>query len=306
MKTNQLDAFLAIAEGKGVAGAAELLCVTQPAITKSINNLEAELGISLFNRESNRLELNGYGDILYRRGRAAKAELTRATEEIALMKKRAMECIMFNGSPAVIPKLVPNAINRFKGSHPNIQVKLAGLLEDSPSNKIEALLAGEFDLLITVIDENEANLGIIYEKLLDMEVIFIASENHPALKLKKPCLKDLVDYDWLLPGFGGLPFQKLRAAFRRSGAQIPENLSTIANRQVIFALLQQGLYLAAIPYHPACFERDLNEFNVLDVTAEKISWPIDLIRRENTNLSPSLSDFINQIKYLVSIKSPDN
>ncbi len=300
IKTNQLEAFIAIAEGKGVAGAADILCVTQPAITKSINNLEAELGIPLFERTSNRLELNHFGEILYRRAKAANAELVRAREEIALMKRRTQESIKFNGSPAVLPKLIPNAINRFKRSHPHVHVELAGLLEDSPSNKIRALINGDFDLLITVVDENRANSGIRYEKLLDIEVVFAASEGHPALELTNPGLNDLAKYDWLFPGGGGLPFQKLRAAFRRANAPMPPDVSTIANRQIIFSLLENGMYLAAIPYHPACFERQLSAFNILNIDMEIIHWPIHLIWRENTIFSPTLLDFADQIKSLVA------
>lgn len=300
MKINQLEAFIAIAEGKGVAGAADILCVTQPAITKSISNLEYELGVPLFERTSNRLELNRYGEILLRRAKASKAELTRGVEEIELLKKHSMDSIKLNGSPAVIPRLIPVAINRFMQGHPDVRVELAGLLEDSPANKIQALINGVYDLLITVIDENEPNLGISYENLLDIELIFVASEGHPALELAHPNLGELSKYDWLFPGGGGLPFQQLRAAFRRANTTMPIHLSTIANRQVIFSLLEQGMYLAAIPYHPACFEKNLNELNILRVDIEKISWPIDLIWRENTILSPSMSDFIDQIKSLVA------
>ncbi|MBR9911970.1 MAG: LysR family transcriptional regulator [Gammaproteobacteria bacterium] len=303
MKTNQLEAFIAVAEGKGVAGAADLLCVTQPAITKSISNLEDELGVALFRRTSNRLELNDYGKILLRRATASRAELTRAVEEIEWMKWHSQETIKLNGSPIVIPKLIPNAINRFKQTHPSARVELAGLLEDSPANKMQALIKGEYDLLITVIDENEANLGVSYEKLLDVEVIFVASAGHPALQLEKPNLRDLARYDWLFPGAGGLPFQKLRAAFKRLGSAIPESVSTIANRQVILALLEQGMYLAAIPYHPACFERQLQDFHILDLDLEKISWPIDMIWRENTIFSPTVSDFVEQMKSLVAVPS---
>ena len=303
MKINQLEAFIAIAEGKRVAGAADKLCVTQPAITKSISNLEAELGVAVFNRKSNRLELNHFGEILLRRAKASSAELALAVEEINLLKRRSMESVKLNGSPALIPRLIPEAINRFMQSHPDARVELAGLFEDSPANKINSLINGEYDLLITVMDENEPNLGIRCEKLLDIELIFVASDSHPALQITNPDLSDLTKYDWLFPGVAGLPFQQLRAAFRRSGTALPLHIMTMANRQASFSLLETGMYLAAIPYHPACFEKQLSELNVMDIETDKISWPIDLITRENTIISPNLSDFIDQIKNLVAMTS---
>ena len=300
VKTNQIEAFISIAEGNGVAGAADKLCVSQPAITKSISNLEAELGVSLFDRTRHRLELNNYGKILLRRAKAAQAELTRAKEEISLMKARSLQSIKFNASPVIIPKLIPKTINLFKQSHPDVHVELTGLAEDSPANKTQALINGDYDLLITVINENDENLGLMYEKLLDVEVVFVASADHPALELVNPSLKDMTEYNWLFPGAGGLPFQKLRAAFRKENSHLPKNLSTLANRQIIFSLLEEGMYLAAIPSHPSCSEESIGYFNVLNVKVEKITWPIYLIRKENALMSPALSDFITQIKNLVT------
>lgn len=300
MKTNQLEAFISIAEGNGVAGAADKLCVSQPAITKSISNLEMELGVSLFDRSRNRLELNSYGEILFRRAKAAKAELRRAKEEISLLKARSLQSIKFNASPVIIPKLIPRTINFFKQSHPDVHVELAGLPEDSPANKTQALINGDYDLLITVINENDENLGVVFEKLLDVEVIFVASDGHPALELSNPTLKDLTEYNWLFPGSGGLPFQKLRAAFKKENAPMPDNVSTLANRQIVFSLIEEGMYIAAIPNHPSCSEEKLKDLNVLDVKVEKISWPVYLIRKENATPSSALSDFIDQIKNLVS------
>ncbi|NIB43492.1 LysR family transcriptional regulator [Pseudomaricurvus alkylphenolicus] len=299
MKFNQLEAFIATAEGNGVVGAAERLCLTQPAITKSISNLEEDLGAPLFDRSRNRLVLNRNGAILLRRAKAAKAELQRAREEIHLMSRYDKNSLKFNCSPALLPKLIPKAINLFKSSHPDTHVELAGLLEDDPKNKITALLDGEYDLLFTVLNENEGLLGVSYEKLMEIEVIFVASKGHPALQLQQPSLKELEEYDWLLPGQGGLPYQLIRAAFRRVNARIPHNALTIANRQITFSLLDQGSYLAAIPYHPSCFEQTLSELQVVAVNTERIHWPLYVIQRENTIVSQPTLEFIEQIKQLL-------
>ncbi len=301
MKTHQLDAFIAIAEGLGVAGAADLLCVSQPAITKSINNLEDELGVRLFERTSNRLQLNQYGEMLLLRAKVAKTELSRASEEIQLLKNHLKSVVKFNASPLLVPKLIPKAINLFREEYPNVNIELAGMLEGKPEYKIQSLLNGEYDLLITVIDENDPNLGISYEKLLDVEVKFIASKGHPALDLKNPTLKELRKFNWLFPGAGGLPYQKLRAAFKSAKTDMPADVLILSNRQITFKLLEEGMYIAAIPYNSTCFERDLSQFEQLNVKNNKISWPIYLIWRENSKFSVSMNAFVKQIKTLASI-----
>ncbi|SEK89055.1 LysR family transcriptional regulator, regulator of abg operon [Colwellia chukchiensis] len=176
LKINQINAFIAIAEGNGVAGAAQKLYVSQPAITKSISNLESELGVALFDRSKHRLKLNKYGEILLRRAKAAKAELKGALEEITLMKDRSQQSIKFNGSPALIPRLIPKAINLFKLNHPDVHVELAGLLDDNPANKIQALIKGEYDLLITVIDEK-----VVFRNLCHFSIINKIGVTHDSI-----------------------------------------------------------------------------------------------------------------------------
>ena len=302
MKINQIEAFIAIAEGKGVAGASEILCVTQPAVSMSIGNLEEELGEPLFDRSGSRLELNAFGAIFYRRAKAARAEMTLVEQEIALLKQRLKGSVKFNASTTVLPKLIPSAINRFKQSHADVHFELAESLAGSPASKIQALMDGMYDFVITVVDENQENLGLSYEKLLEEELIFVASHGHPALKEKNPSLADLRKYSWLFPSPNGkgLPYEKFRAAFRRAKSQLPTDLTLIANRQVNFSLLEEGMYIAAFPYHTACFERSLSDFNIINVDMERLHWPVHLITRENTILSSVVSGFIDEIKTLVS------
>lgn len=58
---NQLKHLVAIAKNKTISKAAEELLISQPGLTKSMQRLEEDLGLSLFNRKKNKIELNDNG-----------------------------------------------------------------------------------------------------------------------------------------------------------------------------------------------------------------------------------------------------
>jgi hypothetical protein len=82
---------------------------------------------------------------------------------------------------------------------------------------------------------------------------------------------------------------------------MPSDVLLLSNRQITFSLLEQGMFLAAVPYNSKCFERNLNDFKRLEVNNKKICWPIYLIWRENTIFSASMLAFIAQIKTLSAV-----
>ncbi|MFJ4208026.1 LysR substrate-binding domain-containing protein [Paenarthrobacter sp. NPDC089675] len=81
MEMRQLQALLAVADTGSVTRAAELLHVVQPAVTRQIHNLEAELNATLFDRSRTGMRLTDVGIQVVDRARRALSELDRAREE---------------------------------------------------------------------------------------------------------------------------------------------------------------------------------------------------------------------------------
>jgi LysR family transcriptional regulator, regulator of abg operon len=289
-----------IAEGESVAGASEIISRTKPAVTKMINNLEEEIGCKLFERSSNHLRLNRYGETFLRRAKAAIAEVSLGTNELKVMMEKSKEVITFNAAPGLIPRLIPKAIEQFRRLNPDVTIEFNSLIEGDPACSTNALLNGKYDMLITGIDINKDTDGIVYDKLLDINMIYFASDKHPALQLSNPTFRDLNQYSWIFSASGGYAYQLLAAAFKRSHSELPVDLIKVPNRQITMSLLKNGEYLAAMPYHECCFEADINDFNILSIDSPPVRWPVYFLKRENTVFSQAMIEFIEIVKKNVS------
>src|ERR1700761_3572447 len=93
LKTTQLQMLVAIAEHGTLMAAAEALSVSQPAVTKSIKELEARLGVQLLERSGAGVRLTRYGEMLLRRARTVVSEIANAERELEEMKSGAQRSL---------------------------------------------------------------------------------------------------------------------------------------------------------------------------------------------------------------------
>jgi DNA-binding transcriptional LysR family regulator len=136
----QLRYFQAVARHEHVSRAAEELRVAQPALSRSIARLEAELGVALFDRRGRRVTLNRFGAAFGTRVAAALSELDQARSELHDAAGLA------HGSVAVAAetlRTITDLIAAFLAEHPDVSFRL---FQSSAPNMSAQLQAGEADL----------------------------------------------------------------------------------------------------------------------------------------------------------------
>ena len=295
MKLNQLEALIAIADKQGIAGAAEKLNVSQPAITKSLSSLENELGVDLLDRSAYRLKLNAYGEMLLTHARAIAAESEQAVSNIQRMRDKGQQTIRVNCPPGIMPTLIPLALQRARKKIPGLIFELEGPLIASPESKYRGLSEGDYDLLIYATEDTHDTENFDCELLIeDVQMIILASKDHPALKLDKPSLKELVDFDWVSSSKTGPSHKLLQNAFAAEGVKIPDSMLFLPLADMIYSLLQHGEYLAFVAYHPAIVEE--LEFRVIDADFPNQQLSVSLLQRKTSNPSKAMQIFIEELK----------
>jgi len=299
VKLNQLEALVAIADGNGIAGAAEKLHITQPAVSKALGNLEDSLGVPLLDRSEYRLKLTDYGHSLLPHARAIMSELEKARLDIKLLKNRGQIFFRYNGSPGTLPKLVPQALHNARQGLPGLPLDIVGEPQGPTEEKLSKLAEGEFDLLIIPIEAGDNTEGFFCEPLIDVELIVISSHNHPARLLNKPTLKELSSYEWLIPSKQGIPDRLVKAAFREAGSPLPDNMIALPVREMLVSFLRNGEYLAFVPYHRALWDEAVEELDVLDLDLPRLGWRLHAIRRKGSEPSAAVTGFVEACKGVI-------
>ncbi len=243
MNSVRLRRFLAVYRHRNFGRAADELNITQPALTKSIQQLEEDLQVQLFARSAQGVSPTMFGEALLVHARLIEAEFKNAEREIAILRGAIKGEVTIGVTPSVATDLVPRVFLKLQEDRPSIRLTI---IEGLMQAHVPALRRGELDLVVGGwVRENHADL--VSEKLISDEILFFASEDHPLAELDNVPWASLFDYPWVLPPQSQFWMQGVEAAFARAGHKLPEAAAVTNSPLFIRAMLLRNLYLSALP-----------------------------------------------------------
>ena len=152
MKLHQLQTFVLIAESGGFARAQQQLHVSQPAASRQILALEAELGVPLFDRVGRRVKLTSEGEDLLRRGRRLLQEAESFGDRARALKSGEAGTLRVGCATQNIENVLADFLPRYRRRHPSVEIDL---IEDGGARIPERLERGDIHLaLISAGDED--------------------------------------------------------------------------------------------------------------------------------------------------------
>jgi DNA-binding transcriptional LysR family regulator len=254
----QLRALRGVAESGSFSAAADELNYTQPAISKAIASLEAELGVVLVDRQSRPARLTDAGQALARHTDDVFASLASAQSEIEAIARVDAGTVSVGTFPSAGTTFVVDALCEFRKRHPNVDVSIA---EGSvPSSLMRRLRGGEFDVAV-VFDYPAAGedigAGLELRHLMDIPFDVALPRGHPLAARRRVRASELADEDWLLPDFGSeSPSLRLIGRMCSAAGFEPRVAFRVNNCQMTLALVAAGEGITMLPRlmleaHPA-------------------------------------------------------
>jgi DNA-binding transcriptional LysR family regulator len=222
MKLHQLRAIVAISESGSIQEASRLLHISQPALSKSIKELEAELGVSLLARSNRGITVTKYGEHLVRRARLIVAEVRRAREEIDTLKGVMDGKVAIGVSPATPGKQFVTSLNSYRKRYPKVQLQIHEL---RPAKLLEGLREGFLDLMLTSQPPSRNAEGFHWVELQPQPAALVVRKGHPLRHAKS--LKDLCELDWLIPD--AIDESLVGQMFREHNIALPNNIIECAS-----------------------------------------------------------------------------
>ena len=146
MNFNHLRAFATIADAGGFARAASRLNLSQPALSRQIHALEAELGVPLFDRIGRRIQLTAEGEDLLRRSRRLLADVESLGERARSLKAGESGILRVAATPQVIENMLAEFLTQYRRRHPGVEVHL---VEDGGVRLHGRLERGDVHLAMT-------------------------------------------------------------------------------------------------------------------------------------------------------------
>jgi LysR family pca operon transcriptional activator len=261
IKLRHLVSFIETVRQDGVGPAAAALGLTQPAVSKSLAELEDVLGVALFDRSRRKLALTDFGEIFLRHANAAVSALRQGVDSVAQV--RGAEAVIRLGAlPTVEVEVVPQAVARFAAGPMACRVHV----ESGPSAHLLALLrSGGIDFVVGRMPDPDVMEGFAFEHLYSERLVLAVRPGHPLAAIEQADLRAIENFPALVPPRGAIIRPTVDALFVAAGAGRPAHeIETVSNSfSRAYALLTDAVWFISRSVVAADLERgDLVELAI--------------------------------------------
>lgn len=287
-KLRQMEVFRAVMLTGSMNGAAKLLFVSQPAISRLIAYTEQSLGLQLFVREKGKLVPTAEAKLLFDEVERLHEEAVRIDELARDLSVRRGGAMTICSSPSLALTFIPAVIARFLNTYPDVRMRFhTTLLRDMP----QELLGRKTDLAVSVLPLDHPNL--IAEPFLNGRMVCIAPDGHPLANAEEVSLAEVARYPLVLYN-RGIPFgQLVAAALERAGVEWRAAVD-IVRAESACALVRAGVGLAIV-----------DEFSVghggwpgiaVLPLRDPINLTVSMVRSRFDHPSPQVQSFMDTLK----------
>ena len=292
IRYRHLQCFLAIAQLKTVVAAAEMLSVSQPALSKTLRELECELGVKLFSRGKNGMSLTGFGDIFLHHAAGSMTLLRKGIDEINNVKNAGSFGLSIGMMPNVAQGLMPLAVMDFKAHLPNTRI---AIVTGTNSSLLDQIRIGTLDFVIGRLAQPEYMTDLVFEPLYDEELMLVVRSKHPLRQRASWQLKSICSFPWVLPPHGSI--MRLEIDRFLLSKNVPRHEDVIETMSVSFArsyVRRSG----AIWFVPAGAVPEIrnDELSRLPIPKGTMQAAVGVTMKSDARLSPAAQQMLQSLR----------
>lgn len=290
IRLRHLRCFLETAQRGSLSAAADALNISQPAASKSIRELEAILGQSLFDRTSRRLSLSPAGRIYQQHIGAAMVEMRRG-QDLVHDGPRPQTKLVIGALPTASTELIPLAALAFREAHPSCLVRVS----TGPNWLLMSQLReGALDMVVGRMASAKDMEGLSFRQLYAEKIGAIVRPHHPLMKAPDP-EAGFADYPLMLPPPGAVIAPVVRSYLMRhmSPAPLPafETVSLAFGRRVV----QESDVIWFISRGVVQAELDAGTLVSLPLSEELMGGPVGVSMREDGVMTSEHEHFLGSL-----------
>ena len=208
IKLNQLRAFVEISRHGSIRAASRFLLLSQPALTKSIRELEDSLGAKLFTRSNQGINLTECGISFLQRASLILEELRIAQEDIQQRVGLTGGVVNIGIAGSLTRIVMPKVISQFHKDYPTVKLRV---VDGQLLTMLPQLRQGELDFTVNTYYSGSLDAELNADKLMEKEYKVIVRKGHP--KVNATSLDELVDCHWTMPTPKGTYYSMLSETF---------------------------------------------------------------------------------------------
>jgi DNA-binding transcriptional LysR family regulator len=290
MKLHDLHVLMVVAQVGSMSKAAALLNTTQPAISRSIAELERVIGVQLLDRKPQGVEPTGYGRALLDGGAAVFDDLRRAVKNIEFLADPTAGEVRIGSTAFLAASFVSAVVDRLSRRFPRIVFHFVtgygeALYRELNERNVDLLIVRSFG---PVADER-----LDFEFLFDDSYVVAAGTQNPWVRRRRIELAELANVSWVLPPPRSVIGAIVMEAFRTSGLDHPRVTVVTDSPHMRVSLLATGRFVTIFPASVLRFPAKRSDLKVLPVELPMARRPNGIVTLKNRTVSPVAQLFID-------------
>ncbi|HBR4378048.1 TPA: LysR family transcriptional regulator [Klebsiella pneumoniae] len=292
IRLRHLHTFVAVAQQGTLGRAAETLNLSQPALSKTLNELEQLTGTRLFERGRLGAQLTLVGEQFLTHAVKVLDALNSAGQ--ALNRKEGLnnDIVRIGALPTAALGILPTVIGQFHKQQKDITLQVATM---NNTMLLAGLKSGEIDIGIGRMSDPELMSGLHYELLFLESLKLVVRPGHPLLQETVP-LSRVMEWPVVVSPKGTVPRQNAEALLQSQGCKMPagciETLSASLSRQ----LTVDFDYVWFVPSGAVKDDLRRGVLTALPIATQGAGEPIGILTRVDATLTPGTQTLLSAIR----------
>lgn len=236
LKLKHLQLVVALDEFRHLGRSAEFLSLTQPAVSKSLAEIEKMFGLELFIRSTRGTRPTAYGEQVVRFARSVLVDFDRTCEDIASVASGGAGRIRVGAMVVATPGLLAGAVDRLKLSSPHTTVSIE---EGDLTRLLPRLRTGELDLIVGRLEPGYSSPDLETQALYTDTMRVVVAADHPLATVARPTWEHLATLPWVVPPAWASSRIKLSQMFYKHTLQPPADIIETSSFLVMMTFMRK-------------------------------------------------------------------
>lgn len=289
MNPEHLRTFLAVCKHRNFTRAAEQRFISQPAVSRQIQQLERGLGVALFEHIGKSLHLTDAGRTLVREARRLLADLDRVAESVAGHQSAATGRLRIGAGTTPGFCLLPPILGRFHQAYPGVELHYT---VDNSETIEQKILGNELDL--GFVGAPSSNSHILAKPIAEDEIICFTSPTHALASRKRISPKALERETWIVRRRGSATRELFEKWLADAGGVVGATIE-LGCPEAVRSLVVAGIGFGYMSVLAVAAELRDKRVTRLPVTGLQLRRSILQIRHVDKHVSPVLQVFLSMV-----------
>jgi LysR family transcriptional regulator, pca operon transcriptional activator len=293
VQLRHLRCLVAVAQERHLARAAERLRLSQPAVSKTLAELETLAGTRLVERGRRGAQLTPAGQQLLMHAQRVLEAIGEAAQALAPASTAHIGRLRVGALPSVAPALLPAALEQFQREGPKAHVEV---LTNTNAPLLDALRAGEIDVALGRMTEPARMIGLTFELLFMEPLALLVRPGHPLASFAAPSMQTVLQHPLVVYAEGTTPRHHTESFLSAFGLKLPAQRTETLEVSVARLLAQHSDAVWFTPQGAAWEELTAGQLVRLKVATPGTEEPVGLLLRSGAQPSVVVQAFVRAVR----------